>query len=69
MPAVTPPRRNIASNTSTMMTMPSISNPTWVIQLKKATPRLAFCPNGARLTMKAVVPVVGPCRLAKPSRM
>ena len=50
------------------MTMPSISKPTWVIQLKNATARLAFCPNEARLTMKAVVPVAGPCRLARPSR-
>ena len=47
--------------------MPSISKPTWVTQLNRATIRLPFWPKGARLTMNVVVPVFGPCRLANPS--
>ena len=35
-----------------------------MIQLKSEGARLPFRPNGARLTMKAVVPVSGPARLA-----
>jgi hypothetical protein len=46
--------------------MPSISNPTWVIQLKKEGSLLPRGPNGARLIAKVVVPACGPCRLARP---
>lgn len=47
---------------------PANGGVTCVTQLNKATSRLPFGPNGARLIMKAVVPTFGPCRLAKPSR-
>ena len=59
---------NIASTMSTTRTMPSISKPTWVIQLKSDGARLPLRPKGARLTMNAVVPVSGPGRLAQPRK-
>ena len=49
------------------MTRPSISKPTWVIQLKSEGARLPLRPKGARLIMNAVVPVSGPGRLATPN--
>ena len=46
--------------------MPSISNPTWVTQLNSEGILLPLGPNGARLIANVVVPVAGPCRLARP---
>jgi hypothetical protein len=68
VPEWIPPRPNIATRTSTMSARPSISKPTWVIQLNSAGARLPLRPKDARLTIKAVVPVSGPCRLARPSK-
>ena len=62
-----PCSENSKMTVATTKKMPSISKPTWVIQLNSATSRFPFWPNGARLTMNAVVPVFGPCRLANPS--
>ena len=62
-----PCSENSKMTVATTKKMPSISKPTWVTQLNSATIRFPFWPNGARLTMNAVVPVFGPCRLANPS--
>ena len=64
--SVVPSRLNIASMMRTMSTMPSTSKPTCVSQLNSEGARLPLRPKGARLTMKAVVPVAGPGMLAQP---
>ena len=64
----TPSWLNIATTISTTRTMPSISKPTCVTQLNSDGTRLPLRPNGARLTMNAVVPVSGPGRLAQPKK-
>ena len=66
LPALTPALAARAIPASTMSAMPSISKPTWVIQLNREGTRFPFGPNGARLTAKAVVPATGPCKLANP---
>ena len=50
-----------------MRMSPSVSKPSWVIQLKKLSTRDPRVPKGARETMNAVVPVSGPCSEATPS--
>src|SRR6266542_1574793 len=66
VPAVKPALAASSIPANTMSAMPRISNPTWVIQLKKEGSLLPLGPNGARLIAKAVVPACGPCRLARP---
>ena len=51
-----------------MRISPSVSNPNWVIQLKKLSSRDPRVPKGAREIMKAVVPVSGPCSEASPKK-
>ncbi len=64
-----PPARPTRTVTQpTMRISPSVSNPSCVTQLKKLRIRDPRVPNGARDTMKAVVPVSGPWRDATPSR-
>jgi hypothetical protein len=60
VPSVVPCKENSRITVATTKYTPSISNPTCVTQLNSATGRFPFWPNGARLTMNAVVPVFGP---------
>ncbi len=66
VPAVKPALDASRIAAKTISAMPSISNPTWVIQLKNDGILLPRGPNGARLIAKVVVPACGPCRLARP---
>ena len=66
VPAVNPALAISTIAAKTMKAMPSISNPTWVTQLKKEGSLLPSGPNGARLIANVVVPACGPCRLARP---
>ena len=56
-----------STNTAPTIRMsPSVSNPNWVIQLKKLTILEPRRPNGAREIVNAVVPASGPCSDARP---
>ena len=68
VPAWNPALAVRAMPASTTRAMPSASNPTWVSQLNRATSRLPFWPNGARFTMKVVVPASGPWSEVRPTR-
>ena len=66
VPARKPSLPLTAIAASTMNAMPSISNPTWVIQLRNEGTLFPFGLNGERLIAKVVVAARRPCRLARP---
>ena len=51
---------------STTSARPTVSYPTWVIQLKADTSRAPLGPNGARVMANTDVPACGPWRLPIP---